>query len=70
MDGARIGYPIVHRDIITGINKIKLHFAVKRIAQIGALASLHDHEHITDVVAKVARSRQEYYDLVTRLQMP
>ena len=70
MAGARIGYPIAHRDIITGINKIRLHFAVKRIAQIGALASLHDHEHITDVVGKVARGRQEHYDLATRLQLP
>ena len=70
MTGERIGYPIPHRDIITGINKIRLHFTVKRIAQIGALASLHDHEHITDVVAKVARGRQEHYDLATRLQLP
>ena len=70
MAGARIGYAIAHRDIITGINKIRLHFAVNRIAQMGALASLHDHEHITEVVAEVARGRQEYYDLATRLQLP
>ena len=70
MTGARIGYPIAHRDIITGINKIRLHFTVNRIAQIGALALIHDHEHITDVAAKVARGRQEYFDLATRLQLP
>ena len=70
MAGARIGYPIAHRDIITGINKIRLHFTVNRIAQIGALALIHDHEHITDVAAKVARGRQEYFDLATRLQLP
>ena len=70
MTGERIGYPIPHRDIITGINKIRLHFTVNRIAQIGALALIHDHEHITDVAAKVARGRQEYFDLATRLQLP
>ena len=70
MTGARIGYPITHRDIITSINKIRLHFTVKRIAQIGALALIHDHEHITDLAAKVARSRQEYFDLATRRQLP
>jgi len=70
MAGARIGYAIAHPDIITGINKIRLHFAVNRIAQIGALASLHDREHVTKVVAEVARGRQAYYDLATRLQLP
>ena len=70
MAGARIGYAIVHCNIITGINKIRLHFTVKRIAQMGAVRSLHDHEHITEVVAEVARGRQEYYDLATRLQLP
>lgn len=68
--GARIGYAIAHKDLITGINKIRLHFAVNRIAQAGAMASLNDEEHVAKVVAEVARGRQEYYDLATRLQLP
>lgn len=68
--GARIGYAIAHKDIITGINKIRLHFAVNRAAQAGALASLLDRNHVANVATEVARGRQDYYDLATKLQLP
>lgn len=70
MAGARVGYMIAHRGIIDTINKIRLHFSVNRLAQVGALASLEDKQHVANVVAEVARGRQEYYDLATRHQLP
>jgi len=70
MAGARIGYAVAHKDIATALNKVRLHFAVNRVAQAGALASLSDLDHVRTVVAEVARGRQEYYDLAARLQLP
>lgn len=67
MAGARIAYAIAHRDIITGFNKIRNHFEINRVAQAGAFASLHDEAFIRDVVAKVARGREDYYRTAERL---
>ncbi len=67
MAGARIGYAIGHKRLIQGLNKIRLHFGVNRLAQIGALASLQDTGHIARVVGAVAEGRQAYCDLATRL---
>ena len=46
MAGARIGYCVGHRDLVTGLNKIRNHFGVSRIAQAGALASLRDPDFV------------------------
>ena len=69
MAGARIGYIIGHKELITGINKIRLHFAVNRIAQVGALASLDDPEHVAYFVNEVDRGRKYYYNLATSLNL-
>lgn len=57
MAGARIGYAIGHQDLITGLNKIRNHFAVNRIAQAGALASLEDDDFLDEVKKKVEAGR-------------
>lgn len=67
MAGARIGYCVGHKDLITGLNKVRNHFEINRIAQVGALASLHDPEFIAGVVTEVARGREEYAELARRL---
>lgn len=59
MAGARIGYAIGHRDLITGLNKIRNHFEVNRLAQVGAMASLEDRDFIASVAAEVSRGRDE-----------
>ena len=38
MAGQRIAYAIAHRDVISGFNKIRNHFGINRVAQIGAVA--------------------------------
>ena len=60
MAGARIGYAIAHREIIEGFNKIRNHFAVNRIAQAGALASLRDPGFARSVVTQVSEGREAY----------
>lgn len=63
MAGARIGYAIAHRDLITGMNKIRNHFGVNRIAQVGALASIGDSEFLQSVQHRVEQGRQQIYQL-------
>ncbi len=65
MAGARIGYVIAHPDLILGLNKIRNHFGVNRIAQAGALASLGDDSFLNSVTEQVSAGRQRIYDLAT-----
>jgi len=68
--GARVGYAICSSKIAAGFDKIRLHFGVNRIAQIGATASLGDPGFITEVVARVTEGRQEYAALGGELDLP
>jgi histidinol-phosphate aminotransferase len=58
MAGARIAYAIAEAGIAKSFDKIRNHFSVNRIAQIGALAALADKAHLASVLEKVARARQ------------
>ena len=58
MAGARIGYAIGEAELIKSFDKIRNHFGVNRIAQVGALASLQDTAHLAGVVEKVAAARE------------
>ena len=65
MAGARIGYAIAHSETIEGFNKIRNHFAVNRVAQVGALVSLQDPDFVRSVVAQVAEGREDYMRLAS-----
>ncbi len=58
MAGARIGYAVGEAELIRSFDKIRNHFGVNRIAQIGALASLQDPAYLAGVVRKVAAARE------------
>jgi histidinol-phosphate aminotransferase len=66
MAGARIAYAIAPAAAIATFQKIRLHFGVSRTSQIGALASLDDPAFIAEVVAEVARGREDYRALAAR----
>jgi len=68
--GARVGYAICSSEIATGFDKIRLHFGVNRIAQVGATASLGDLDFITSVISQVADGRDEYTRLGEELCLP
>lgn len=70
MAGMRIGYVIAHRDLITGFNKIRNHFAVNRLAQIGALASVNDATFLPSVLEQVEAGRKRIYSLADDLELP
>jgi len=69
MAGARVGYAIAHRDLITGLNKVRSHFEVNRIAQAGALASLLDSAHVASVIGAVRMGRDDYSALAQSFGM-
>lgn len=70
MAGARVGYAVAPRETITGLNKIRNHFGVNRIAQAGALASLADETFVASVVEQVRVGRDDYHALARRLGLP
>jgi histidinol-phosphate aminotransferase len=57
MAGARIGYAIGEESVIRSFDKIRNHFGVNRIAQIGALAALEDEAHLEWVLDQVSAAR-------------
>ncbi len=58
MAGARIAYAIAEEEIAMAFNKVRNHFGVNRIAQIGALAALQDQAYLREVQDKVAAARE------------
>lgn len=63
MAGQRIAYAIAHKDLISGFNKIRNHFGINRVAQIGALASVKDDTFIPIVRSAVNKSRTQIMTL-------
>ncbi len=57
MAGARVGYAFGHREMIRAFEKVRNHFGMNRIAQIGALAALADQEYLAEVQGQVAAAR-------------
>lgn len=67
MAGQRIGHAVAHPEMITAFNKVRNHFGVNRIAQVGALAALEDEAFVREVLAEVQQGREDYARLAERL---
>lgn len=57
MAGARVGYAIGPQALIAGFDRIRNHFGINRIAQIGALAALQDQAWLDRTCRNVAMAR-------------
>ncbi|MBP8930041.1 MAG: pyridoxal phosphate-dependent aminotransferase [Paracoccus sp.] len=57
MAGARVGYAIGPAELIAGFDRIRNHFGINRIAQIGALAALQDRDWLAHIMTEVAAAR-------------
>jgi histidinol-phosphate aminotransferase len=57
MAGARVGYAITNPDLARAFDKVRNHFGMGRVAQIGALAALHDQDWLNAVRAQVVQAR-------------
>ena len=56
--GARIGYAIGAPEIIQAFDKVRNHYGINRVGQIGALAALRDQDYLAGAVLKIARARE------------
>ena len=54
--GARVGYCIGHPELISNFDKVRNHFGMSRVSQIGALTSLRDKNHLNIIIEKVNNS--------------
>ena len=57
MAGARVGYAIGAAPLISAFDKVRNHFGMARISQVGALAALADEDHLREVEAAVTVAR-------------
>ena len=55
--GARIGYCVGEEALIREFEKIRNHYGINRVGQIGALAALQDQDYLAEAVARIARAR-------------
>jgi histidinol-phosphate aminotransferase len=63
MAGARIGYCIGEAGLIAQMEKVRNHFGINRIGQVGALAALGDHKHLRETITKVAVARTKIAEI-------
>jgi len=56
--GARIGYCIGEARLIAAFEKVRNHYGINRVGQIGALAALADQAYLADTVGRIARARE------------
>jgi histidinol-phosphate aminotransferase len=57
--GARIGYCLGEAGLIRNFEKIRNHYGINRVGQIGALAALRDQAYLADAVARIAQARDK-----------
>jgi histidinol-phosphate aminotransferase len=55
--GARIGYAVGEASLIAAFEKVRNHYGINRVGQVGALAAVSDQVYLADVTARIARAR-------------
>lgn len=63
MAGARVGYAIGYADLIAAFHRVRNHFGISRISQVGALAALADQAHLSQTQQDIAAARETLYDI-------
>ncbi len=61
--GARVGYCYGPADLIAEFEKVRNHYGINRVGQLGALAALQDQDYLRDAVARIARARDRIADI-------
>jgi histidinol-phosphate aminotransferase len=57
--GARIGYCLGEASLLANYDKIRNHYGINRVGQIGALAALKDQAYLKQAVAQISASREK-----------
>jgi histidinol-phosphate aminotransferase len=55
--GARIGYAIAEQTTIEAFDKVRNHYGINRVGQLGAHAALLDQAYLKAAIARIAASR-------------
>lgn len=55
--GARIGYALGEQNVIAAFDKVRNHYGINRVGQLGAQAALGDQDYLKGVVAQIADAR-------------
>lgn len=63
MAGARVGYAIAEKSLAASFNKVRNHFGVNRIAQVGACAALADQAYLQSIQQKVIDARVQINEI-------
>jgi len=66
MAGIRVAYGIGSPELIGAFNKIRNHFGVNRLGQVGALAALNDQDWLDQTLAKVASAKQRIAEIANQ----
>jgi len=61
--GARIGYCLGEAWLVAHFEKIRNHYGINRVGQVGALAALADQEYLAAAVAKIVRARDKIAEI-------
>jgi histidinol-phosphate aminotransferase len=56
--GARIGYAVGEAELISVFEKVRNHYGINRVGQIGALEALLDQPYLAKAVAEIAQARE------------
>ncbi|MEM9733220.1 MAG: pyridoxal phosphate-dependent aminotransferase [Pseudomonadota bacterium] len=57
MAAMRVAYALGHEEICATFDKVRNHFGVNRVAQIGAMAALDDQDWLDQVITEVEKGR-------------
>lgn len=57
MAGARIGYAMGPARLIAAFEKVRNHYGINRVGQLGGLAAIEDQAYLHEVVVKISRAR-------------
>lgn len=60
--GMRLGLAIARPEVIAALDKIRDHYNLDRLAQVAAVAALHDQEYFRDCVRKIRETREWFCD--------
>lgn len=64
--GARIGYCVGEAGMISAFEKVRNHYGINRVGQIGALAAVQDQAYLAQAVAQIARARDRIAAIASR----
>jgi histidinol-phosphate aminotransferase len=56
--GARIGYAVGEAGLIAEFEKVRNHYGINRVGQIGALAAVEDQAYLAEAVGRITRARE------------